>query len=119
MSTHSEDIEKYPFLLGKSSDDFIFEWCPLCDNEVELKEEFRVQLCPICGKYILPCDMCDHNISPCGDCPLEKARDAMIARKQTILETYVLDDTTKRSLIQRSWTESELDWLEKQFKMGA
>ena len=46
------------------------EWCPECENEVELDAEMKVQTCPSCGLAILPCSICDTR--PCSKCPLEK-----------------------------------------------
>lgn len=52
------------------------EWCPLCDTEVKLRNEFVRQRCPSCGKIILPCSICTHdkNYSSCGNCPLAKKK---------------------------------------------
>jgi predicted RNA-binding Zn-ribbon protein involved in translation (DUF1610 family) len=48
---------------------YTYEYCPHCENEVKLKAEFKVQICPSCGRKILPCSLCDE----CkADCPLEK-----------------------------------------------
>jgi hypothetical protein len=44
------------------------EMCPNCEYEVVLESKFKMQLCPICGKPIAPCSLCD--ASACGDCPL-------------------------------------------------
>lgn len=49
----------------------IFEFCPHCQQDVELKEEFKVQVCPNCGKPILPCAMCDNDKVKCSECPLK------------------------------------------------
>ena len=47
------------------------EWCQHCDNEVELAHELRVQKCPSCGKWIVPCAMCP--LTDClPKCPLER-----------------------------------------------
>lgn len=47
------------------------EWCQHCDNEVELAHELRVQKCPSCGKWIVPCAMCP--LTDCSPkCPLER-----------------------------------------------
>ena len=47
------------------------EWCPHCDECVDLAGEFKVQRCPHCGKWIVPCSLC-----PFEDCvrrcPLER-----------------------------------------------
>lgn len=43
------------------------ECCPNCENEVVLETKFEKQICPICGKKILPCSLCYR----CQDiCPL-------------------------------------------------
>lgn len=52
----------------------IFEYCPFCDTEVELKPISSVQLCPNCGKLILPCNLCDHDNCDCGNCLLSSIR---------------------------------------------
>ena len=47
------------------------EWCQHCDECVDLAGEFKVQRCPHCGKWIVPCSLC-----PFEDCvtrcPLER-----------------------------------------------
>lgn len=51
----------------------VYEYCPHCDNEVDLLNEFKVQFCPSCGKAIVPCNICplleENKCS--GKCPLE------------------------------------------------
>lgn len=34
------------------------EWCPHCETEVELDTDFKMQICPNCGKPIAPCNLC-------------------------------------------------------------
>ena len=42
------------------------EWCPHCEEEVELDTRFEMQICPSCGKPIAPCNLCGGKcISPC------------------------------------------------------
>ena len=42
------------------------EMCPYCENEVELELVMEIQICPACGKYIVPCAQCEHmNCSTC------------------------------------------------------
>jgi len=48
---------------------YFWEMCPHCDEEVKLVRDFRRQLCPNCGKYISPCNICTS--STCTPCPLE------------------------------------------------
>ena len=49
----------------------IVEYCPHCECEVLLDTKFEIQTCPVCGKKIAPCNLC--NGICCHDCPL-KAR---------------------------------------------
>ena len=47
------------------------EWCPYCDTEVELEHELKVQRCPSCGHWIVPCSICP--LTKCTKpCPLER-----------------------------------------------
>ena len=52
--------------------DKIWEVCPHCEQEVELKPEMKIQICPECGKWICPCSMCDCDQVQCCNCELEK-----------------------------------------------
>ena len=55
------------------------EWCPHCDEAVELEHELKVQKCPICGKWIVPCSVCP--LTDCSTkCPLERM--AIILNKE-------------------------------------
>ena len=48
------------------------EYCSHCNNEVELVNEFKVQICPECGKFIVPCSICPFQPGKCSNnCPLE------------------------------------------------
>jgi predicted RNA-binding Zn-ribbon protein involved in translation (DUF1610 family) len=48
----------------------IAEYCPHCEDEVMLENEFKVQVCPNCGKYIVPCSICP--LESCiNNCPLD------------------------------------------------
>lgn len=44
-----------------------YEYCPECETEVLLKNaELRKPIkCPNCGKYIMPCSLCDVCGSAC------------------------------------------------------
>lgn len=43
------------------------EWCPYCENEVVIPV-CGESLCPVCGKPIVPCSMCDSDIVDCSRC---------------------------------------------------
>lgn len=34
------------------------EWCPFCEEEVELPIELGIYVCPNCGKLIINCSEC-------------------------------------------------------------
>ena len=46
----------------------IIEYCPHCECEVLLDTKFEMQVCPVCGKKIAPCNLC--NGVSCLNCPL-------------------------------------------------
>lgn len=55
----------------KKLDDISFEICSECEAEVMLKgAKLKTPIkCPECGKYIMPCNLCDY----CdGDCKWQK-----------------------------------------------
>lgn len=55
------------------------EWCPHCDECVELEHDLKVQKCPVCGKWIVPCSVCP--LTDCSTkCPLERL--AIILNKE-------------------------------------
>lgn len=47
-----------------------WEMCPHCESEVELITDWSVQKCPVCGKPIIPCNLCGGSCM--ADCPLER-----------------------------------------------
>ena len=55
-------------------DDFLFEWCPECEDEAKLIPYFAPQFCE-CGHILLPCSMCEN--TPCSNCPLENLKKYM------------------------------------------
>lgn len=75
-----------------------YELCPYCENEVELNNEFKAQLCPKCGRLILPCSICEHTNAngchtKCNDCPLDKLEGARISSASIYYESIrVIDD---------------------------
>lgn len=51
--------------------DTIEEYCPHCDTTVDLEDDFKVQKCPNCGKWIVPCSICP--LDGCSaKCPLKR-----------------------------------------------
>jgi hypothetical protein len=52
-------------------DNETYEWCPNCGCEVIIKADCSIrQICPICGKPIIACSMCE--TMNCNNCPLNK-----------------------------------------------
>lgn len=54
------------------------EYCNNCGSYVKIQNELKVQVCPICGRFIVPCNLCPltddehNNASTCELCPLER-----------------------------------------------
>lgn len=50
------------------------EYCPYCEQDVEIENELKVQICPNCGRAIVPCNICTlcANGNCSNNCPLEK-----------------------------------------------
>lgn len=77
-STHlsadfEDDKEEVAGVMGTwdFDSDTIEEYCPHCDTTVELEFDFKVQECPNCGKWIVPCSICPLDGCP-TKCPLER-----------------------------------------------
>ena len=52
------------------------ETCEYCDEVVILSQELKVQKCPKCGKWIVPCSACP--LTDCvSKCPLERMADIL------------------------------------------
>jgi hypothetical protein len=54
----------------------INEYCPHCENDVELELKFQPQICSSCKNIILPCSLCDTNAVECSKCPLSALLEA-------------------------------------------
>lgn len=48
----------------------VTEWCQNCGSEVSIESEMKLQECPYCGKYIVPCTMCNHDTCNCDLCEI-------------------------------------------------
>lgn len=47
-----------------------FEWCDECGMETEINENGGH--CEYCGKFLLPCSLCDMNKVKCNECKFKK-----------------------------------------------
>ncbi|HID0768150.1 TPA: hypothetical protein ACXDAZ_002680 [Clostridium botulinum] len=45
-----------------------YELCPECEYEVTLLNKMEEQVCPVCGKEIIPCSIC--KLKKCSECNL-------------------------------------------------
>jgi len=45
--------------------------CSHCGSGVRLVNGFKIQICPECSSNIKPCNLCDHDVVDCTDCPLD------------------------------------------------
>lgn len=64
------DIEDYVFVEMPTEKDRFDEYCSHCRTHVDLPYEFEMQICPNCGSSITPCNLCNHKVCDCGNCPL-------------------------------------------------
>lgn len=48
----------------------IIEWCNWCGNETEIN--YNGGKCTHCGKYLLPCSLCDMDKVNCNNCIYER-----------------------------------------------
>jgi len=55
------------------------ECCSVCDSTVVVPAEFKVQVCPECGNYFVPCNICpvDDDSRQCTNCPLSVLADKL------------------------------------------
>lgn len=70
----------------ETKDKITHEYCNNCGCEVELENEFKVQKCPICGHYIVPCNLCP--MTDCvGDtkCPLSILSDILESENEEVI----------------------------------
>jgi predicted RNA-binding Zn-ribbon protein involved in translation (DUF1610 family) len=100
-----EAIETYALCWGYDIDDFyqddedkdeeVYEYCPYCEDEVKLNNEFKVQVCPNCGHAIVPCNICQLD-SCCSNCPL----DVLCRRKNDEIDEDAGIEVTLSSFIE-------------------
>jgi hypothetical protein len=75
-----------------------YELCPYCDTEVKLNAEFKAQLCPSCGRLILPCSICEHTNrngchTKCDSCPLDVLEGSQITSASIYYENIRVIDS--------------------------
>lgn len=79
------------------------EECSHCGEEVQIMNDFKIQVCPNCKCPILPCSVCEDRT--CDKCPLENEeyRTKLIDRAMEILYK---DDDSKYDANNRTYLES-------------
>jgi hypothetical protein len=66
-----KEAESKQISLFHKDGDPIEEWCVHCDTCAHIEDEFKVQRCPNCGKWIVPCFICP--LQSCArPCPLDR-----------------------------------------------
>lgn len=66
-----KEAESKRISLFHKDGDPIEEWCVHCDTCAHIEDEFKVQRCPNCGKWIVPCFICP--LQSCArPCPLDR-----------------------------------------------
>ena len=76
-------------------DEEVYEYCPYCENEVKLNNEFKVQICPDCGHAIVPCCLC-----PFDDCKSNCPLDALCRQKNDEIDEEAGIEVTLSSFIE-------------------
>lgn len=98
-------IYKTVGISENNEDDEVYEYCPHCDCEVALKNEFKVQICPECGKAIVPCNLCPLLAeNKCnGKCPLEVLANQMNKDKYGTEMSIASFVSTFNSSTEKQW----------------
>jgi hypothetical protein len=79
----------------EDKDEEVYEYCPYCESEVKLDNEFKVQICPDCGHAIVPCSICPLE-SCCSTCAL----DVLCRQKNNEIEDESLIEVTLSSFLE-------------------
>ena len=81
LSCEPKDMRYLHVIKKEDLPTIIDECCPFCESEVELPATFEPHKCPVCGKWIAPCNLCDHDVCDCKNCPL-----TAICHRRNVLE---------------------------------
>lgn len=60
---------KYEVIKVENLKHISYEWCNYCDEENEFVDYFAPQFCKICGKILMPCNLCEDCVK---NCPLKE-----------------------------------------------
>lgn len=90
------DLITYPYVCFECDENFYeievettkvtYEWCPDCENESKIRNEFVLQKCEHCGRVILPCSLCE--TPKCYDCPFDKKKIIEKLNNEPNIEEY-------------------------------
>ena len=91
-------VQGTTFALDAEEDYFkylpCYEYCNECDNESELVNYFAPQRCTDCGRFMLPCNLCEE--MSCDNCPLAELLECAKESNCEIVfdnDTLRVDDT--------------------------
>ena len=71
IKDYEDNIKKYQAIsLDIASEDEIIEWCDKCGMESVISNNGGY--CKHCGKYLLPCSLCDMDKVDCDNCKYKK-----------------------------------------------
>lgn len=102
------DIYQVTYIDTEDVNNKVEEYCGHCEQYVYLEDELKVQVCPNCGKAIVPCCICpmlddkNYHLQNCSSCPLgilceEKNGDNYVGEHLTLMETAYKFNTAERN----------------------
>jgi hypothetical protein len=72
--------------VDDDDNDICYEWCPDCESESKIRNEFVLQKCEHCGRVILPCSLC--KTTKCYDCPFDEKKIIEKLNNEPNIEEY-------------------------------
>ena len=92
-------------LREEEPDNRVEEYCGHCDTYVMLENELKVQICPNCGRAIVPCSICpmldydNYPLMKCSSCPLAKLCEETNKESKDNKPQYVGEQYTPEELV--------------------
>lgn len=77
--------------IDESFEDTTEEYCSECGSTITLPAEFKIHVCPECGKHLVPCNLCPLDESRnCTKCPLSVLAEKLNENDECV-ETTIAD----------------------------
>lgn len=89
-----------------------FELCDSCGQETEITE--KGGHCEHCGKFLLPCSLCDMDKVKCSECELEKEKRKEYL-KDKFIKSFILDIVIK-DIMNLVDEDKLMEYIKKEFK---